>query len=169
MGRGGFAATMVPASLVGALNGSTADSLGLASSTSVRMRVTHATTYHAAITVWDNLYNTRVCYSNGVLYDDTPPNVSLATLVSHLARERRPRLERGTRQRAHIDGSRAVSRSRHRRIARSDRALAGTPNLVQRVSHLVHAEARGIADPESGVRQYYAAVGASTEEVPSAV
>ena len=80
----------------------------------------HATIYHSAVTVWDGLQNMRVCYSNGVMYDNTPPNVTAATLTSRLAL---------------------------------------TTNLIQRVSHLVHAEVRGIYDPESGVRQYYAAVG----------
>ena len=35
--------------------------------------------------VWDNLGNAQVCYSDGVLYDHTPPNVSRASLISHLS------------------------------------------------------------------------------------
>ena len=38
-----------------------------------------AETYYGAVRVWDGLENARICYTDGVLYDHTPPNVSLAT------------------------------------------------------------------------------------------
>ena len=59
------------------------------------------------------------CYSDGVLFDATPPNTSAATLASQLA----------------------VTRN------------------VQRVAHTVSAEVLGIVDPETGIRQYMAALG----------
>lgn len=83
-GIGGYAVTVVPSSMRGLLNGSTDDSIGLANSASFRLELHHAETYYGAVSVWDNLINIRVCYSDGVLYDDTPPSVSNATLASHL-------------------------------------------------------------------------------------
>ena len=122
-GIGGYAAAMVPSSMLGLANTSNTrfEAMGLAGSTSFLQVLEHAETYHGVVQVWDGLMNSRVCFSNGVMYDHTPPNVSLATLVSRLS-------------------------------------LTGATN-VQRVAHLVRAEVHGVFDPESGVRQYYAAVG----------
>lgn len=95
--------------------------VGLVGSFIFVRELVHNERYHGVVRVWDGLYNSRTCFSNGVRFDASPPNVSLASLTSH---------------------------------------LATAPNNVQRVSHMVHAEVRGVFDDESGVRHYLAAVGA---------
>ena len=158
-GIGGYAVAAIPSALFGIADSSNTDfeAMGFAGSASFLQALQHAETYYGVVKVspivscdaierfpapllacpsqpvrlclifqvWDGLQNERICYSNGVLYDNTPPNVSLAVVTSH----------------------KAMTHERPR--ARN----------VQGIAHLVHAEVRGIFDPESGVRQYYAAVG----------
>ena len=100
--------------------------VGLAGSIGFFMRLVHNERYYSVVSVWDGLGNEQKCYSNGVLYDDTPPNTTLAFLASHLGKNERN---------------------------------------IQKIAHLVHAEVRGIFDSESGVRQYFAAIGSSATEV----
>ena len=121
-GIGGYAAALVPAHLFGIANSSNTHfvDVGLAGSTLFFKQLEHAETYFGVVSVWDRVGNERKCYSDGVFYDDTPPDTTNATLLSHLA--------------------------------------LNEYNL-QRVAHLVHAEVLGIVDPETGVRQYYAAIG----------
>ena len=146
-GIGGYAAAYVPSRLHGVANSSNAafEPMGLAGSTSFYMRVVHAETYYAVVSVWDRLGNERRCYSDGVLYDHTPPNTSLATLASALVPEPGSRGPRG--------------------LATAFGHVAAA-YCMQHVRHLVHATVEGVFDAESGVRQYYAAVG--TPDVPQA-
>ena len=121
-GIGGFAAATVPSALLNLADSTNTGflSMGLAGSTSFLRELVHSETYYGVVKVWDNLGNENTCYSDGVFYDNTPPVVASATLIS---------------------------------------LLAVNAWNVQNVAHLVHAEVRGIFDPESGIRQYDAAVG----------
>ena len=69
-----------------------------------------------------------MCTSNGVYFDATPPNMSLATMSSHLA----------------VTGPLPEHTA--------DRN-------VQSISHMILGDVLGIFDPETDVKQYYAAVG----------
>lgn len=96
--------------------------VSVAMSANVETRLDHAVTYHSVVSVHDRLGNQRFCYSDGVLFDATAPNVTNASLSSSLAY-------------AYTDGI-----------------------PVQRVTHLVQVQVQGIVDPESGIREYFAAL-----------
>ena len=131
-GVAGYAAAIVPAGVLGVADGNSSDvgftDVGLGSSASFFLAVTHGVTYHGIVSVWDALRNERKCYSNGVLYDETPPITVNATLESKLSLNELN---------------------------------------VQRYTHMINADVNGIYDPESGVRQYFVAVGSATD--PSSV
>ena len=86
-GIGGYAVAVVPSAMLDEANSSNTEfvNVGLAGSTSFVQQLDHAETYYSVVKVWDRLLNARYCFSDGQLYDDTPPNVTLATLVSHLS------------------------------------------------------------------------------------
>ena len=103
--------------------------MGLAASTIFITPVEHSVAYYGVVRVQDRLGNEQECFSDGVLYDATPCDMSHALVESLLATY------------PHSTGLH-----------------------VQKVQHLLHGAVHGITDPESGVRQYFVAVGPSISD-----
>ena len=126
-GIAGYSAAIVPAALHGLANTSNTRfvDVGIASPLGASARrgllLAHNQMYYGVVSAYDLLGNEVKCYSNGVLVDFTPPNMTLASLRSLLA-------------------------------------PAGAQN-VQPFAHTIHVEVTGVDDPESGIVQYYAAMG----------
>lgn len=85
-GIGGYSATVVHQSMYGLVNDTNAawKYVGMAGSTLYTMRLDHSQWYHTVVSTWDRLGNERKCYSDGFVFDATPPNTSLARLESAL-------------------------------------------------------------------------------------
>ena len=62
----------------------------------LHIRLDHNTMYFGVVSVWDRLQNERKCLTNGVLFDATPPNMTLARLNNPLA------FENGEQRIAHL-------------------------------------------------------------------
>jgi hypothetical protein len=131
----GYAAAIVSSSLLDRANATNVEwvQMGLGGSTLFYMPLVHAETYYGVVSVWDRLGNERKCYSDGALYDDTPPDMSQATMDSFLAYDYE--YNKGWPHRG----------------------------LVQRITHLVHGEILGVVDPESDIRQYYGSIGLGSD------
>ena len=85
IGTAGHAATLVEApDDVHSPNMTRPASLGMRRATQLPAMLQHAHTYYAAVLAWDELGNERWCFSDGVLFDATPPDMSGATLASRL-------------------------------------------------------------------------------------
>lgn len=126
-GIAGYSVAIVPTALHGLANTSNARfvDVGIASPLGASARrgllLAHNQMYYGVVSAYDLLGNEVKCYSNGVLVDFTPPNMTLAALRSLLA-------------------------------------PAGAQS-VQPLAHTIHVEVTGVDDPESGIVQYYAAMG----------
>lgn len=132
-GVGGYHASLVRADLIETVNATNTAWVhtGLGESAVVPSpRLIHGHRYHTAVNAYDKLGNERLCTSDGMVFDATPPNVSLATISNLLA------------------APRYFSYG------------------VQRADHTVHFVVAGIFDPESLLRQMYAAVSTTPGVTP---
>ena len=141
-GISGYAANVIPSSLVnGAVGDMALVDVGMANSLVTLTSLRHGVTYHGVVRATDQLGNARICYSDGVTLDATPPNTTLTRIKSLLAYD--------------AEGSGGEGGS------------SGEPNRtnvpIQSQPSLIHLQASGFADPESGIRQYLAAAGTATD------
>ena len=60
--------------------------VGMANSALLATTLSHAASVFTTVRAWDVLGNSRVCASDGALFDATPPDVSQAVLTSELGR-----------------------------------------------------------------------------------
>ena len=60
------------------------EEVGLGESVKAYVLFEHSVTYYAAISTWDRLGHTRICLSNGVQFDATPPDLSGVVLTNRL-------------------------------------------------------------------------------------
>ena len=86
-GTAGYAGGYAPESLLGLANESNTEFMrvGLGTTVKVSLVLEHTIIYHAVVSSWDRLTNEGKCYSAGVYFDATPPDMRNATIVSYLA------------------------------------------------------------------------------------
>ena len=85
-GLGGYSVSVVHESMYGLVNDTNSNwkYVGMAGSTLLTKRLDHNQWYYTVVSTWDRLGNERKCYSDGFIFDATPPDTSLARLDSAL-------------------------------------------------------------------------------------